>query len=315
MMKLFTKIPVNKESRTITYNNKLILIGSCFAEHIAGKLDYYKFQVASNPLGILFHPIAIENLVSRAMAGKKFSKDELFSLNESWHSFEAHSSLSNPDRETVLLNLNSALQKTNKQIKESGHLIITLGTAWAYRHNQSGRYVANCHKVPQKEFTKELLGIEEITSSLRNTIGLVQEANPNISIILTISPVRHLKDGFVENSHSKAYLISALHKLLPSPRLSYFPSYEIVMDELRDYRFYAKDLVHPNDLAIDYIWQKFSESWIDRNCSVIMEKVEKIHKGLQHRPFSAESKSYSKFKISLEKSVGELQQEYPFMQF
>ncbi len=315
MMKLFTEIPIQKESPTITYKNNNLLIGSCFAEHIAGKLEYYKFQSTSNPLGILFHPIAIENLISRALGGHDFLKEELFSLDGSWHSFEAHSSLSHPESAKMLMNLNHALQSTNEQIKASSHLIITLGTAWVYRHIQSGKYVANCHKVPQKEFVKELLSIEEILKSLKHSIGLVQKANPDITILLTISPVRHLKNGFTENTRSKAHLISAVQQLLPATGLAYFPSYEIVMDELRDYRFYAKDLVHPNEIAIDYIWQKFLESWIDRECHLTMEKVDKIHKGLYHRPFNAESENYSNFKKRLEQNIRELQQEYPFMQF
>ncbi len=314
-MKLQTSIPFVKASPQIDYSSKLMLLGSCFAEHIASKLKHYQFQSTSNPFGILFNPVAIEKLLHRSLERQRYAENELFYLNGLWHCFDAHSDLSRTSNKEALDALNKALDKTHEQVIEASHIIITLGTAWVYRHAENKRVVANCHKVPQKEFTKELLPVEEITKALRNILTLVESANKSATVLFTVSPVRHLKDGFVENNRSKAHLITAIHSLVDGKAVKYFPSYELVMDELRDYRYYARDMVHPNELAVDYVWERFKEVWIDAHSLPIMEAVDQVQKGLQHRPLHPESENHKEFVKSLKSSIAKLKSEHPHMRF
>ena len=213
-MKLQTQIPLSSAKIQIDYGSQLLLLGSCFSENIGYKLEYFKFQSTQNPLGILFHPKAIENLIERAVRKKQYTESEVFFLNERWQCFDAHSDLSDTSKENLLNNLNRGLETTLAQLEKASHIIITLGTAWVYRHLISDKIVSNCHKVPQKQFAKELLPIDEIVSDIQNVVELVNSVNKKAQIIFTISPVRHLKDGFVENQRSKAHLISAVHGVL-----------------------------------------------------------------------------------------------------
>ncbi|MEM7379773.1 MAG: GSCFA domain-containing protein [Bacteroidota bacterium] len=317
-MELQTQLKLPQADRQITYDNHLLMLGSCFAEHMADKLSYYQFRVLSNPLGILFHPLAIENLLRRAVKQQDFSKDDIFFSNEQWKSFEAHSDLSAADPKSLTSALNQAIAKTHEQLLSSSHVFITLGTSWVYELKNNGNTVANCHKVAQNEFKKRLLGIEEIVQSLQQMIGLIREVNKEAEVVFTVSPVRHLKDGFVENQRSKAHLLGAVHQLLDDlsqEKASYFPAFEIMMDELRDYRFYKEDMVHPNELAVNYIWEKFSDSWIDESSHPVMAKVAAVQKGLDHKAFNADSQAHQDFKKSLDAKITYLKQEYPFMQF
>ena len=311
-MKLQTIIPLKPVENQIDYNSQVLILGSCFAENIGEKLDYFKFQSLQNPFGILFHPLAIEKLIIKAIKKEAYSEDDVFFLNERWHCFDAHSDLSNPSKTNLLEQLNLGLEKTIQQLIKATHIVITLGTAWVYRKKETNAVVANCHKVPQNEFSKELLTVSEIQKSLENSVRNIQAINKNAQFIFTVSPVRHLKDGFVENQRSKAHLLAAIHQI---GETSYFPSYELMMDELRDYRFYAKDMIHPNEIAIDYIWDKFVEMWILPIAHPIMDKVAAVQKGLKHRPFNIESEQHQQFLKSLEKKIMYLQQQYSFMNF
>lgn len=319
-MKLQTEIPLKPEKNQIGFDSKLLLMGSCFVENIGNKLEYYKFRSLQNPFGIIFQPKAIEKLLYKTVSKEKFTEKDLFFLNERWHCFDVHSDCSNVSKEMVLSNLNKTLDSTFRQLQESTHIIITLGTAWAYRYLKTNELVANCHKVPQPQFSKELLSIEQITNSLANIISVIRQINSSAGFIFTVSPVRHLKDGFMENQRSKAHLISAVHELLHqskiiNQRLHYFPSYEIMMDELRDYRFYADDMVHPNQTAIHYIWEKFKQVWINSDDFPFMDDVETIQKGLSHKPFNADSEQHRQFLKSLSEKIMYLQKEYPFIKF
>jgi len=318
-MELQTKIPLTPSDNPIDYKSKLVLLGSCFVENMGGKLDYFKFQQFQNPFGILFHPLAIEKFIQRALEGQTYQQEEIFEQDGIWRCFDAHSDLRADSPEALLDMLNQRLNETRTSLETSSHIIITLGTAWVYQHNTSSKIVANCHKVPQKQFTKKILSVSEIEDSLQNKIALIQNVNPKAQVIFTISPVRHIKDGFVENQRSKAHLITAIHSVLSSRAQSremfYFPSYEIMMDELRDYRFYGKDMVHPNELAIGYIWERFESVWISEDASPVMDEVDTIQKGLLHRPFNAESEAHQKFKTSLRAKITYLQERFPFMKF
>ena len=306
-MNFRTNIQLQPERNQIDYNSKLLLIGSCFSENIYKKLNYFKFNASSNPFGILFNPIAIKNLITNGINQKEYSEKDIFKLNERWHCFDAHSDLSSSDKNELLQNLNETILATNKQLKEASHIIITLGTSWVYRFIETDTIVGNCHKVAQKKFLKELLSVNEIVASLENMCTLIKFVNPNINIIFTVSPVRHLKDGFVENSQSKAHLLAAIHQLVDKRNnMFYFPSYEIMLDDLRDYRFYNSDMIHPNKTAVNYIWEQFQKVWISEKSTSIMKKVDSIQKGFAHKSFNPTSENHKKFLIDLQNKVTSL---------
>ena len=296
-MELLTKLNLEPQAHhLIDYQSKVVLLGSCFSEHITEKLTYFKFQNFSNPFGILFQPLAVETLITKAINEDPFIDEELFYLNEQWHSFDVHSKLSDSSKAVLLERLNENLKKSHKALKAASHIVITLGTAWCYRHIETDRFVANCHKVPQKKFLKELLSIEKISQSLEAQIALLRSINPKVNVMFTVSPVRHLKDGFVENTRSKSHLISAIHEIVePRKHIFYFPSYEIMMDELRDYRFYGPDMLHPTPTAVNYIWKKFQSVWISNESHLIMKDVDFVQKGLLHKPFNPKSDAHQAF--------------------
>ncbi|WP_223033673.1 GSCFA domain-containing protein [Hanstruepera marina] len=316
-MDLQTKISLQvEEYNPIDYKSKVVLLGSCFVENIGEKLDYYKYQAFRNPFGILFHPLAIENLILNAVNGKVYSENDIFFHNEQWHCFDVHSKLSASSKDVLLKGLNNQIELTNKQLKEASHIIITLGTTWAYRHIESDAIVANCHKRMQKEFLKELLAVDVVSESLDIIVSLIRSINTKADIIFTVSPVRHLKDGFVENMQSKAHLITAVHQVVsPRHKLHYFPSYEIMMDELRDYRFYENDMLHPSSLAIDYIWNKFSAAWVSKEATVLMKEIGVIQSGLNHKPFNPNSEAHQDFLKQLEAKKLTVQNLHPHISF
>ena len=319
-MEFRTKVPIEPQEPKIGYDSDILLLGSCFVENMGKKLDNYKFRTLLNPFGILFHPAAIKSILERIQSRRDFSEEDIFFHKERWHSFDVHSALSRPDKNKTLQQLNFAFEKTSEFLKKASHVIITPGTAWGYRYRESDKIVANCHKVPQKKFKKELT---DVKSDLAECSSIIAEINPQAKLIFTVSPVRHLRDGFVENQHSKSRLISAIQEILDAQadipplgdRGAYFPSYELMMDELRDYRFYAEDMVHPNKTAIHYIWQRFAETWISSETISVMERVEIIQKGLAHRPFNASSKAHQKFLQSLEEQIQEMERKHPYISF
>jgi lysophospholipase L1-like esterase len=315
-MNFQTQIPLQKSDFPIDYTSKVVSLGSCFAENMAEKLEYFKFENVVNPFGIIFNPVSLEKLILRSIHKNYFTANDIFYHNEAWHCYEVHSELSNPNKEEFLSNLNQLIDSTNQELSKSTHVIITLGTSWVYRHIESNEIVANCHKVPQKQFVKELLAIAQIEASLQNIISEIHTVNPKCNFVFTVSPVRHIKDGFVENTLSKAHLISALHATnFQIPASNYFPSYEILMDELRDYRFYAEDMLHPNKIAIDYIWIKFFENYVDEKEFGLMNHVCEIQRALKHRPFNPNSESHKKFLENLNQKINTLVKKYPHFQF
>jgi len=316
-MNFTTKTPILKSDFPIDYTSKIVSLGSCFAVNIAEKFDYFKFENSCNLFGILFHPLAIEKIISNALDLKFFTEEDIFFQNERWHCFDVHSDLSNSNKEEFLKVLNEFIKTTNKQITAASHIIITYGTSWVYRNKQTGKVVANCHKVAQTHFEKEILSVATIEKSIQNTIDFIEKVNPKCAIIFTVSPVRHIKDGFIENQRSKANLISALHSTFDIQHSTkrYFPSYEIMMDELRDYRFYAEDMLHPSPVAIAYIWQLFSQAYLSETAFRIGQEVDSIQKGIAHRPFNPNSESHLNFEKKLQEKINKLQSQYPFMKF
>ena len=324
-MQFTTKIPIQKSSFPIDYDSKILLLGSCFAENMGEKFEYFKFQTIVNPFGIIFNPVSLEKLIRRSVEKRKFTENDIFFHNELWHCYDVHSELSNSDKDAFLESLNDLIRSTNKHLSDSTHIIITLGTSWVYQNIASNEIVANCHKVLQKQFTKELLSILQIEESLESIISLVHSVNPNCKFIFTVSPVRHIKDGFVENTLSKAHLIAAIHSVLnrkfsTSLELTtqnniYFPSYEIMMDELRDYRFYGEDMLHPNQTAIDYIWIQFFQNYISESQFGLMNEICSIQKGLQHRPFNPNTESHQKFLEATKIKIGKIQEKLQHIHF
>ena len=325
-MQFSTQIPISKSNRLIDYNSKIMSLGSCFADAMGEKFDYFKFQISTNPFGIIFNPVSIENMILRVVNQQKFTEADIFFHNDLWHCFEAHSELSHSEKEIFLENLNQLLETTHNQLAKSTHLIITYGTSWVYRNKATNNIVANCHKVPQNQFDKEILSVATIEKSIQNTIELVQKVNPNCAFIFTVSPVRHIKDGFTENQRSKAHLITAIHNIInyhtsfselakQLSTINYFPSYEIMMDELRDYRFYAEDMLHPSQTAIDYIWIRFFENYISEENFATMQEVCDIQKAIAHRPFSPDSDNHHQFLQNLQRKIDKLQEQFPNFTF
>jgi GSCFA family len=313
-----TKIPISKSKNSIDYNSRIVSIGSCFAENMADKFDYFKFQNLVNPFGIIFNVVSIERIVERIVNSELFTEKDIFYHNELWHCFEVHSSISNPDKDVFLTNLNLLVKQSNNLLIELSHCIITFGTSWVYRNTETNQIVANCHKIPQKQFSKELLSTEITQKSIESTIALIQSINKDVKFIFTVSPVRHIKDGFVENNVSKAILLQSVYNVVNSntgvPPLGVrglFPSYEIILDELRDYRFYKDDMLHPNQIAIDYVWERFCETYFSDEINLIMNQVGAIQKMINHKPINPNSNHNKDLKEKIQEKTAKLQLEYP----
>ena len=315
-MKLTTPIKLSRQNPPINYSSKVLLLGSCFAQNMGTKLEYYKFQQCTNPFGILFHPVAIEKLITRAVNQTWFTSKDVFLQNEQWHCFLAHSKLSNTSEEDLISALNSALEKLRFSLLEASHVVFTFGTAWVYKHLEKDTIVANCHKVPQKEFVKQLLSPDDVSDVLLGIETKLRTINPTCSIINTVSPVRHIKDGLIANSRSKAHLIAGVQEIVSPEKLNYyFPSYEIMMDELRDYRYYKEDLIHPNQTAIAIIWNAFTGSWICPETAALQKKIATIQSGMLHTPFNENSKAHIHFKKDLETKISEIKEQLPWATF
>ena len=314
-MKLRTEIIIPKEKHTITYDSKIVLYGSCFTENLEKHFNYYKFQNVSNSHGILFHPKAIENAITDCIKKKEYTEHHIQNFNDLWLSLNHHTKFSSQNIDNIISSINSAINETHEVLKSASHIFITLGTAWVYRYIKTNSLVANCHKIQQNKFKKELLTIDEITKSLNRIIFEINQFNSKAKILFTVSPVRHLKDGFSENTLSKAYLTTAIHQILDNKKTFYFPSFEIMMDDLRDYRFYKNDMLHPNETAVKYIWNIFKSTWIDESSYDLMHEVDSIQKSLEHKPFHDQSKQHQLFLSKLDKKIESLTKKIPHVKF
>jgi hypothetical protein len=303
------------------HTDKLLLVGSCFTEQIGKKLAAHKFDVVENPNGILFNPISIAKAVMSYANEKLYAEDELFYFNELWASREHHTQFSNMQKEIALKNINASQQKAIDFIKSADWILLTLGSAFVYEwkdivaENNYDNVAANCHKIPTDKFNRRLTEPDEIKSILQKMETVVRTINPQVKFIYTISPVRHLREGFVENNRSKAALIQAVHALINETNNFYFPAYELVIDDLRDYRFFAEDLAHPNYAATNYVWEKFVPTVIDESSQQLMEKINEINAAMSHRAFNPTSVAHKKFlQINFEKAMS-LQASFPYLNF
>ena len=291
-MKFRTEIEVAPWGQKIEYGDTILCLGSCFATNIGERLAERKFSTSVNPTGILFNPASIANAVERIEAKKLIMKDDLFLSDGRWLSFDFHSSLAGTTADEAVDKINSQIASSNEVLKCANTLIITLGTAWVYRLQSSGEVVANCHKQPHSAFRRELLSVGEIVDSLERIMACTRA-----HIVLTVSPIRHLGEGLADNSLSKALLRVAVEefRLRHTERVTYFPSYEIMLDDLRDYRFYADDLVHPTTMAVDYIAKRFFEAALSADAKQKMEEVTKIVNAANHRPQNPHSEQHRAF--------------------
>jgi len=311
-MKTFrTSIEIKKSLDLIKHSDSIIMMGSCFTENISKKLCYYCYKVFENPFGITYNPASIVNGINRIIEKKTFSHDELLYANETWNTFQHHSKFSHSDKETYLEIINESLNSSNIEFAKANWLIVSLGTSWVYRLKETGEIVNNCHKQSDKYFIRELLNKENIVSLLSECIKNIINLNPGIKIIFTISPIRHLKDGFAMNQWSKSNLICAVNELVDNLNIFYFPSYEIVMDDLRDYRFYEEDMVHINSSAIEYIWDKFSEVYFSKEEQQLNLQIDAIRKVLNHKPSNPTSESYKLLIHKIEEKIMHLNAQYP----
>lgn len=296
----------------ITHQDTVLLIGSCFSEHIGNHLNELKFQVNSNPFGIVFNPKSIETTLNRIIEKKYFNESDVFEKEGIWFSLEAHSSVFAHDKKELLEILNSTIDEWNLKLQSASFLMITLGSAFAYKNIEQDKIVANCHKLPQAEFKKIILETSTIGSEYQILIDKLKQLNSHLNILLTVSPVKHLRDGIIENTLSKAILIQSVHQLIKqNSNCFYFPAYELVNDDLRDYRFYESDMAHPNKQAIDYVWKRFSEVYFNDITNAINEKVNQIHQAYHHRLFNETTDSSIKFKHKFYQKCVILQSEFP----
>lgn len=307
---------------TINHRDKLLLVGSCFTEQIGSKLALHKFTVLDNPNGILFNPVSISKSIRSYISNKQYRETDLFYQNEAWNSWEHHSRFSHPDKAVCIQQINQSQERAHHFLKGADWLLLTLGSAFVYEivhpagNEEIGEVVANCHKVPTDKFNKRLLAVGEVIDSLQVMMGELADFNPGCKIIFTISPVRHLRDGFVENNRSKATLVMAINQLTDNNRnCFYFPAYELILDDLRDYRFYAEDMVHPNYAATNYVWEKFVGACIDKASRDIMKSINEINSALHHKPFNPESDAHKRFMVQTREKIRKLQSEFPYIYF
>lgn len=313
-MNLIANIDIKPLPAPITHQHSVLLIGSCFTEHIGNNLSDLKFNVLQNPNGILFEPISVcRNLVSY-IQDKVYTSDDLFYYNELWQSWSHHGQFSEPDQKQALEGINQSQHNAHEFLKKADWLIVTLGSSFVYKLVDNGRFVANCHKAPGQWFEKYLIPIDEQVAELDNTIHQLFHFNSKLKIIFTISPVRHLRDGVVDNNRSKARLLETVHHLVNKfDRLFYFPAYELVIDVLRDYRFYDIDLAHPNYAATQFVMEKFSDYAFTEPTKQLIKEIRQLVTARNHKAFHPTSQLHKQFLQKHYELAKRLQEQHPHL--
>ncbi|HNB82583.1 MAG TPA: GSCFA domain-containing protein [Chitinophagaceae bacterium] len=309
-MKFQVDIQVPEPETKIAHHHKLALYGSCFTEHMGRFLSRNKFGNLENSHGIMFNPLSICKSLNDCVQQKTYTPNDLFYLNECWNSWHHHSDFSDPDPQEALHRINSSIRAHHLFLKKADWILITLGSAFAYYHEEEQFIVGNNHRAPANQFRKELLTVDDMLDALLKTKQQLIQFNPNLKIIFTISPVRHIRDGVIENNRSKARLIELVHAF---PGSYYFPAYELVVDVLRDYRFYDVDLVHPNYQATAYVWEVFTQHYIDPVAFPVMEKAEQIYKARHHQARNGGSQAHARFMKEHLSLCMELKMAYPYI--
>lgn len=315
-MYYFTEVEIPGFPVKIDYFSKIIMMGSCFAEEIGVKLHKLKFNIDFNPFGILYNPVSIANSLKILINKRLFKPGDLYFKDGLWFSFSHHGRFSSEDRDKTLEQINSRIEAGAENIINADYLFLTFGTSWVYELNSTGRVVTNCHKVPANEFRRYRLPEQEISEVYRDVLDELWKINANLKVVFTVSPIRHWKDGAIQNQVSKAALILAIHNIIGNSgnrQCGYFPSYEIVMDELRDYRYYASDMFHLSDVAINHIWKKFEQVLITEESQNISNEILKIQKAAEHKPVNKRKPEFKKFVSNSLMKVNNLLEEYPFL--
>lgn len=305
-MNLQTPVMLSKSSFDITHRSKMLLFGSCFSENIGSKLVENKFSVNVNPYGVLYNPDSIYYAINRLLDNQEFTQNDFIHHNQSYHSFMHHGSFSKSKLDETLQNVNEEFKIAASQLEDADFLLITFGTAYVFKYNQTGVIVGNCHKIPANQFTRERLTVKEITTTWGFLISRALDYNPKLKILFTVSPIRHFKDGAHNNQLSKSILHLSIDNLMNQfpANVFYFPAYEIMMDQLRDYRFYTDDMLHPSQLAQDYIWKRFGEAYFSEQTHSITSQWQRIHQALSHRPYNSDSDAYQNF---LHRTIAEIE--------
>jgi hypothetical protein len=312
----FIPIQISAPADKIRYQQKILLTGSCFTEHIGTHLMEMKFDVMQNPNGILFDPLSVAQSLISYLAPDSYSANDLFFHDELWQSWKHHGRFSDTIRDNTLNRINNSQQAAHNFLQQADWLIITLGSAFVYFLKDQNKNVANCHRTPASWFTKKLLPIEDMLAALDETLHRLLDFNPKLQVIFTISPVRHIRDGVIENNRSKARLIEVAHQLVSKfNRTYYFPAYELVIDVLRDYRFYDKDLVHPNYAATNYVLKNFMDNCVAPESRLLADEIRKLHVSANHRPLHSETKAHRRFLEEHYAKTLELANKYPFLDF
>ncbi len=315
-MNLQTKVNITPPDFLIDYRSKLMLLGSCFAENMGNKFTYYKFDVDVNPCGIVYNPRSVANVLRLMLDNKKFQESDLLRENGKWISLYHHGCFSDRELMTVLNRINGRLEEARENLKRTDLLVVTWGTAWVYKYMKTGMVVANCHKIPAKEFERYRLSVGEIADEYISLIRRLREVNPDLRVMFTVSPIRHWKDGADGNQLSKSTLLLAIEQIREAVELVYyFPAYEIVLDELRDYRFYAEDMLHLTSFTVDYIWERLLFSYISPDVLGVMNTIGRINKGITHRPFDAASDDYRNLVRKLLAAIREVTRIHPTVNF
>ena len=309
-----TKIDIKHSDYKISHSNNIMLIGSCFTENIGTKLNEYAFNTIQNPFGIVYNPQSICDQIIQLIYNLSIEENELFFQNEQWHHYHFHSRFSNSNKTDAIVAMNNSLEAGHRFLKDADFLIVTLGTAKIYELLQSEGAIANCHKTPKNKFKESFLSNDKIFELLKTTLNHLYKFNTNIRVILSISPIRHWKDGAIENLKSKSILNVATHQIIEQyAKVEYFPAYEIIMDELRDYRFYKEDMLHPSDTAIKYIWESFCNTYMSSETMQLNNSILDITNAKNHRPFNEKSEAYSKFINHNYLKIIELKKAHPYL--
>ena len=322
-MEFRTKLNPTKSNISIGYDDSILTIGSCFAENMGARLSALRFSTLTNPFGILYNPISISKNISKLLTAEIYTEKDIFQNGDLWHSWQHHGKFSSPKKGDILRGINDSLLEAQTFFQKANRLIITLGTANVFIEKKSGEVVANCHKVPSRNaetgldnFDKRRLSVEEIVENFTNILNKINAQKTDIQIIITVSPIRHIRDGLIENQLSKATLLLAVDEICRQfKNVHYFPAYELMMDDLRDYRFYEADMIHPTSQAIDYIWDFFKEVFFTDKTNCVINDVQKLNLMLQHRPLHPNTEGYQQFVNSVNNKMIELKSKYPYLTF
>ena len=312
--KFHTIVDIPKFSWQSGYGLKNMFIGSCFTENVGNRMAELKYDVDINPFGILYNPVSVANGLQILIDEKKFTSADLIEFDGIWHSFFHHGRFSSHHQDETIKAINNRIMLSSRNLREADFLFITFGTAWVYNYKKTGLTVSNCHKIPAKEFSRFRLPVNKISEDYISLLAKIRELNPKLKVIFTVSPIRHWSDGAIENQRSKSTLLLAIDQIiekLGGDFCGYFPAYEIVMDELRDYRYYNEDMIHLTNVAINHIWEKFSDSLIDRKSRETANRVNKFLMARNHRPQQKASLEYKKFILTTLNQMEQFSSEFP----